>query len=51
MILIIAISLGIGFVIGFFVTYVPLSSKIEELKNKIEKQKSELNGRYLIGRH
>ncbi len=38
------ILMGMSFTMGFLVTYLPLKSKIEELKKKIETQDSIING-------
>ncbi len=44
MVMIEALIAGTSFFIGFCVTYIPLKSKIEELKKKIETQDSIING-------
>lgn len=40
------ILVGTSFFIGFLVAYIPLNSKIQELKKKIEEQKSTINQFY-----
>lgn len=43
MIILLYISVVIGFIIGFHVTFIPLNSKIQELKEKIKEYESEVN--------
>ena len=44
MVIIEASIAGMSFFIGFLVTFIPLKSKIEKLKKKIEEQYSIING-------